>query len=230
MEVGANVWVRDREGEEAWVIGTVLEKSEGKPCKVQIEVDEEFSEEPLTFTFSEDDGEFVRRTCYEKADKEIKGVGCGSLSRRTVLPPPTPASCFRGRHPLCSVCSVGKPLVFGGGARQARSTHVIGHLKNQKGMPVDGATLSCGRIVVGLDGLRAVVGERERESAKRAVACSECPVAQLAPAGTIGWSFAPRWQRVRDCWQHYRVEVCRCVLPGVSQESRFLRRGRLPPR
>lgn len=57
MEVGAAVWVRDKEGEEAWVPGTVLEKSAGKPCKVEIEVDEEFSEEPLTFTFSEDDGE-----------------------------------------------------------------------------------------------------------------------------------------------------------------------------
>ena len=58
MEVGAAVWVKDKEGEEAWVPGTVLEKSGGKPCKVQIEVDEEFSEEPLTFTFSEDDGEY----------------------------------------------------------------------------------------------------------------------------------------------------------------------------
>lgn len=57
MEVGAAVWVKDKEGEEAWVPGTVLEKSGGKPCTVQIEVDEEFSEEPLTFTFSEDDGE-----------------------------------------------------------------------------------------------------------------------------------------------------------------------------
>lgn len=51
------MWVKDKEGEEAWVPGTVLEKSGGKPCTVQIEVDEEFSEEPLTFTFSEDDGE-----------------------------------------------------------------------------------------------------------------------------------------------------------------------------
>lgn len=59
MEVGAAVWVKDKEGEEAWVPGTVLEKSGGKPCKVQIEVDEEFSEEPLTFTFSEDDGEYI---------------------------------------------------------------------------------------------------------------------------------------------------------------------------
>lgn len=57
MEVGAAVWVRDNEGQLAWVAGTVLEKSTGKPCKVQIEVDEEFSEEPLTFTFNEDDGE-----------------------------------------------------------------------------------------------------------------------------------------------------------------------------
>lgn len=53
------MWVKDKEGEEAWVPGTVLEKSGGKPCKVQIEVDEEFSEEPLTFTFSEDDGEYI---------------------------------------------------------------------------------------------------------------------------------------------------------------------------
>lgn len=57
MEVGAAVWVKDKKGEEAWVPGTVLEKSAGKPCKVEIEVDEEFSEEPLSFTFSEDDGE-----------------------------------------------------------------------------------------------------------------------------------------------------------------------------
>ena len=57
MEVGAPVWVRDKDGDEAWVAGTVLEKSSSSPCKVQIEVDEEFSEEPLTFTFSADDGE-----------------------------------------------------------------------------------------------------------------------------------------------------------------------------
>lgn len=56
MEVGAPVWVKDTEGDEAWVAGTVLTKSAGKPCTVQIEVDEEFSEEPLSFTFSEDDG------------------------------------------------------------------------------------------------------------------------------------------------------------------------------
>lgn len=56
MEVGAPVWVRDKDGDEAWVAGTVLEKSAGKPRTVQIEVDEEFSEEPLTFTFSGDDG------------------------------------------------------------------------------------------------------------------------------------------------------------------------------
>ncbi|CAM9751488.1 unnamed protein product, partial [Ectocarpus sp. 12 AP-2014] len=56
MEVGAAVWVKDKEGEEAWVAGTVLEKSAGKPCKVEIEVDEEFSEEPLTFTLREEDG------------------------------------------------------------------------------------------------------------------------------------------------------------------------------
>lgn len=61
MEVGANVWVKDKDGEDAWVAGIVIEKSAGKPCKVQIEVDEEFSEEPLTFTFNEDDGE--RATC-----------------------------------------------------------------------------------------------------------------------------------------------------------------------
>lgn len=57
MEVGAPVWVKDHDGEDAWVAGTVLEKSKGKPCKVKIEVDEEFSEEPLSFTFNEDDGE-----------------------------------------------------------------------------------------------------------------------------------------------------------------------------
>ncbi|CAM9590046.1 unnamed protein product [Ectocarpus fasciculatus] len=56
MEVGAAVWVKDKEGEEAWVAGTVLEKSAGQPCKVEIEVDEEFSEEPLTFTLREEDG------------------------------------------------------------------------------------------------------------------------------------------------------------------------------
>lgn len=57
MEVGAAVWVRDKEGEEAWVPGTVLEKSTGKPSTVKVEVDEEFSEEPLTFTFGDgDDG------------------------------------------------------------------------------------------------------------------------------------------------------------------------------
>lgn len=58
MEVGAAVWVKDKDGEEAWVAGTVLKKSASKPCTVQIEVDEEFSEEPLTFTFSEDDGQY----------------------------------------------------------------------------------------------------------------------------------------------------------------------------
>lgn len=57
MEVGAAVWVKDNEGEEAWVAGTVLEKSAGTPCKVEIEVDEDFSEEPLTFTLREEDGE-----------------------------------------------------------------------------------------------------------------------------------------------------------------------------
>lgn len=57
MEVGAPVWVRDKDGDEAWVAGTVLEKTSGTPCTVQIEVDEEFSEEPLTFTFNADDGE-----------------------------------------------------------------------------------------------------------------------------------------------------------------------------
>lgn len=59
MEVGANVWVRDKEGEEAWVAGTVLEKSAGKPCKVEIEVDEDFSEDPLSFTFHEDEGGLI---------------------------------------------------------------------------------------------------------------------------------------------------------------------------
>lgn len=57
MEIGAPVWVKDNDGEEAWVAGTVLKKSAGKPCTVKIEVDEEFSEEPLSFTFNEDDGE-----------------------------------------------------------------------------------------------------------------------------------------------------------------------------
>lgn len=57
MEVGAAVWVKDKEGEEAWIAGTVLEKSADTPCTVQIEVDEEFSEEPLTFTFGNNDGE-----------------------------------------------------------------------------------------------------------------------------------------------------------------------------
>lgn len=56
MEVGAPVWVRDKDGDEAWVAGYVLEKTSGTPCTVQIEVDEEFSEEPLTFTFNADDG------------------------------------------------------------------------------------------------------------------------------------------------------------------------------
>lgn len=52
------MWVRDKDGEEAWVPGTVLEKVvTGKSCKVEIEVDEEFSEEPLSFTLKEDDGE-----------------------------------------------------------------------------------------------------------------------------------------------------------------------------
>lgn len=60
MEVGATVWVKDKHGDEAWVVGIVIEKSAGKPCKVEIEVDEEFSEEPLSFTFSEDDGETGR--------------------------------------------------------------------------------------------------------------------------------------------------------------------------
>lgn len=58
MEIGANVWVKDKDGDEAWVAGIVIEKSAGKPCKVEIEVDEEFSEEPLTFTLNEDDGEW----------------------------------------------------------------------------------------------------------------------------------------------------------------------------
>lgn len=58
MEVGATVWVRDKEGDEAWVAGTVLEKKvKGKAFDVQIEVSEDFSEEPLTFTLSEADGE-----------------------------------------------------------------------------------------------------------------------------------------------------------------------------
>lgn len=122
MEVGANVWVRDKEGEEAWVMGTVLEKSAGKPCKVEIEVDEDFSEEPLTFTFSEDDGEFVcsfvRHTFYEKAEK-------GGLWFRPSAPPAPPASCHRVLHPLRSGFSVGKHLFFGGGARQARTTHML---------------------------------------------------------------------------------------------------------
>lgn len=57
MEIGAAVWVRDKEGEEAWVPGIIMEKSSGKPCSVTVEVDEEFSEEPLTFTLNADDGE-----------------------------------------------------------------------------------------------------------------------------------------------------------------------------
>lgn len=56
MEAGAAVWVRDKQ--EAWVAGKVVERSAaGKPCTVKIEVDEDVSEEPLTFTISEDDGE-----------------------------------------------------------------------------------------------------------------------------------------------------------------------------
>lgn len=60
MEAGAAVWVKDEEGDEAWIAGTVLEKSAEKPFTVKIEVDEEFSEEPLTFTFDDGDGEGPR--------------------------------------------------------------------------------------------------------------------------------------------------------------------------
>lgn len=62
MEIGAAVWVRDKEGDEAWVPGTIMEKSSGKPCKVKIEVDEDFSEEPLTFTLDEQGGGYCTST------------------------------------------------------------------------------------------------------------------------------------------------------------------------
>lgn len=79
MEVGAAVWVKDKDGEEAWVAGIVIEKSAGKPCKVEIEVDEEFSEEPLSFTFSEDDGE----TTSERVEGAAGLVACSRSSSST---------------------------------------------------------------------------------------------------------------------------------------------------
>lgn len=51
MEVAARVWVRDKD--EAWVVGNILTKADGK---VTVEVDPDVSEDPLTFTVNEADG------------------------------------------------------------------------------------------------------------------------------------------------------------------------------
>ena len=50
------MWVEDKHGKQGWVEGTVLEKSTGKPCVVKVEVQEDFSEEPLEFTLDDEDG------------------------------------------------------------------------------------------------------------------------------------------------------------------------------
>lgn len=56
MEVGTAVWVKDKHGDQAWVPGTVVEKSEKQPFVVKVEVHEDISEEPLSFTLDSKDG------------------------------------------------------------------------------------------------------------------------------------------------------------------------------
>eukprot|EP00611_Tribonema_gayanum_P009874 TRINITY_DN1974_c1_g3_i2.p1 TRINITY_DN1974_c1_g3~~TRINITY_DN1974_c1_g3_i2.p1 ORF type:complete len:174 (+),score=60.19 TRINITY_DN1974_c1_g3_i2:194-715(+) len=53
MEAGARVWVRDKVGEQAWVQGQVLTRIGGT---ITVEVDDEVSEDPLTFKVSDADG------------------------------------------------------------------------------------------------------------------------------------------------------------------------------
>ena len=57
MDSGAHVWVRDKTGAEAWIAGVIAStKARGTDIVVEVEVDDEYSEENLEFALREEDG------------------------------------------------------------------------------------------------------------------------------------------------------------------------------